>query len=33
MLGRVQIQGHHILQLVLEVRVLAEREGSDPVGL
>ena len=32
MLGRVQIQGHHILQLVLEVRILAEREGSDPVG-
>ena len=33
MLGRVQIQGHHILQLVLEVRILAELEGPDPVGL
>ena len=33
MLGRVQIQTHHILQLVLEVRILAELEGPDPVGL
>jgi hypothetical protein len=33
MLGRVQIQAHHILQLVLEVRILAELEGPDPVGL
>ena len=32
MLGRVQIQAHHILQLVLEVRSLAEREGPDSVG-
>ena len=33
MLGRVQIQAHHILQLVLEARFLAELEGPDSVGL
>lgn len=33
MLGRVQIQPHHILQFVLEVRILTELEGSDSVGL
>ena len=33
MLGRVQVQAHHILQLVLDVRILAELEGPDPVGL
>jgi hypothetical protein len=33
MLGRGQTEAHHILQLVLEVRILAERNGSDSVGL
>ena len=33
MLGRVQIQAHHILQLVLEVRISTELKGPDPVGL
>ncbi len=33
MLGRVQIQAHHILQLVLEVWILAELEGPDSVGV
>ena len=33
MLGRVQIQAHHILQLVLEVRIPAEFKGPDPMGL
>jgi hypothetical protein len=32
MLGRVQIQADHILQLVLEVWILAVLEGPDSVG-
>ena len=32
MLGRVQRQAHHILQLVLEVRIPAELKGPDSVG-
>jgi hypothetical protein len=33
MFGRVQIEAHHIFQLVLEVRILAELDGPDSVGL
>ena len=33
MFGRVQIQAHHVLQFVLEVRVPAELKGPDSVGL
>ena len=33
MLGRVQIQAHHILQLVLEVGISTEFKGPDPVRL
>ena len=33
MLGRVQIQAHHILQLALEMRIPTEFKGPDPVGL
>lgn len=33
MLRRVQIQAHHVLQFVLEVRIPAELKGPDSVGL
>jgi hypothetical protein len=32
MFRRMQIQSHHILQFLLEVWILTELEGADPMG-